>query len=215
MIHREGYKTILWATFGLVLVYSSCYFLYPKYTFGAISVACVSTVLWLFVLQFFRNPSVCVPQQSNVVVAPAHGKVVVIEKVMHQGKEWIQVSIFMSPFDVHVNRSPISGVVKKVEYFAGSHRPAWQPKASLQNERTYIEIQNEHILIAMRQIAGAMARRIVCYLKQNETVSLGQEIGFIKFGSRVDVLMPTWVDLQVELNTSVVGGKSVLATYTT
>ncbi len=213
MIHKEGYKSIFIATLVLFFWYGMAYFLYQRHFILGLGWGILGTALWAFVVQFFRNPKVDVPQQNNIILAPANGKVVVIEKIQHQNKEWIQVSIFMSPLDVHVNRSPVSGIVKKVEYYAGTHVPAWKPKASLENERTYIEIQNEHVLIAVKQIAGAMARRIVCYAKENETVQKGQEIGFIKFGSRVDVLMPVHVHVQVHINDAVIGGESVLAIY--
>ncbi len=213
MIHKEGYKSIFIATLVLFFWYGIAYFLYQWHFILGLGWGILGTALWAFVVQFFRNPKVDVPQQNNIILAPANGKVVVIEKIQHQNKEWIQVSIFMSPLDVHVNRSPVSGIVKKVEYYAGTHVPAWKPKASLENERTYIEIQNEHVLIAVKQIAGAMARRIVCYAKENETVQKGQEIGFIKFGSRVDVLMPVHVHVQVHINDAVIGGESVLAIY--
>lgn len=213
MIHKEGYKSILIATLVLFLWYGIAYFLYQRHFILGLGWGILATALWAFVVQFFRNPKVNIPQQNNIILAPANGKVVVIEKIQHQGREWIQISVFMSPLDVHVNRSPIAGTVKKVEYYAGTHVPAWKPKASLENERTYIEIQNEHVLIAVKQIAGAMARRIVCYAKENETVQKGQEIGFIKFGSRVDVLIPVHTTVQVQINDAVIGGESVLAIY--
>jgi phosphatidylserine decarboxylase len=213
MIHREGYKTIFIATFILIIWYVVAVYLYQQHFLVGISWATLGTAVWVFIIQFFRNPKINIPQQNNIILAPANGKVVVIEKIMHDNKEWIQVSIFMSPLDVHVNRSPITGTVKKMEYFAGTHVPAWKPKASLENERTYIEIQNEDILIAVKQIAGAMARRIVCYAKEEKLVQQGQEIGFIKFGSRVDVLMPVNVQIKVKINEAVTGGESILATY--
>ncbi|MCS7075508.1 MAG: phosphatidylserine decarboxylase family protein [Bacteroidia bacterium] len=213
MIHKEGYKTILIATVVLLLFYVGAYVLYSVQSIVSVSLAVVSTAVWFFIIQFFRNPRVNIPKQGNIILSPANGKVVVIERISHQSKVWIQISIFMSPLDVHVNRSPIKGIVKKVEYFAGRHIPAWKPKASLENERTYIEIQNKQIEIAVKQIAGAMARRIVCYLKQNDVLDAGQEIGFIKFGSRVDVLIPPQAQVQVTLDTHVIAGESILATY--
>jgi phosphatidylserine decarboxylase len=213
MIHKEGYKSIFIATVVLFTWYIAAYFLYQWHFMIGMGWGLVGTAIWVFIVQFFRNPKVNTPKQNNIILAPANGKVVVIEKIQHQNKEWIQLSVFMSPLDVHVNRSPISGTIKKVEYFAGTHVPAWKPKASLENERTYIEIQNEHILIAVKQIAGAMARRIVCYAKENETIGIGQEIGFIKFGSRVDVLMPAHIQIQVNINDAVKGGVTILATY--
>lgn len=213
MIHKEGYKSIFIATVLLFLWYIIAYFLYQWHFMAGLGWAVAGTAIWLFIVQFFRNPKVNIPKQENIILAPANGKVVVIEKIQHQGKEWLQLSIFMSPLDVHVNRSPVSGTVKKVQYFAGTHIPAWKPKASSENERTYIEIQNEPILIAVKQIAGAMARRIVCYVRENEMVQAGQEIGFIKFGSRVDVLMPAHVHIHVKINDAVTGGETILATY--
>lgn len=213
MIHKEGYKTIFIATILLLLWYGIAYGLYQKHFIAGTIWAITGTALWIFIVQFFRNPKVNIPAQSNVILAPANGKIVVIEKIQHQNKQWIQISIFMSPLDVHVNRSPITGIIKKVEYYAGTHVPAWKPKASSENERTYIEIENNSILIAVKQIAGAMARRIVCYAKEQDTIQAGQEIGFIKFGSRVDVLMPVHAHIQVKINDVVTAGESILAYY--
>lgn len=213
MIHKEGYKSIFIVTVILFFWYFIAYFLYQQHTVAGIGWGIAGTMVWVFVVQFFRNPKVNIPKQDNIILAPANGKVVVIEKIQHQNQEWIQLSVFMSPLDVHVNRSPISGTIKKVEYFSGTHVPAWKPKASLENERTYLEIKNEHILIGLKQIAGAMARRIVCYATENQEIKMGQEIGFIKFGSRVDVLMPVQVHIHVQINDAVTGGESILATY--
>lgn len=213
MLHKEGKKTIFIATILLILWCIVAYYLYQQHPFIGISWIIIGILLWIFIIQFFRNPKINIPKQDNVILSPANGKIVVIEKIIHQNKPYIQISIFMSPLDVHVNRSPITGVVKKVEYFEGTHVPAWKPKASLENERTYIEIENASISIAVKQIAGAMARRIVYYVKEQSTLQAGQEIGFIKFGSRVDVLMPEGVQIEVKLQDSVKGGETILARY--
>lgn len=167
------------------------------------------------VLQFFRNPAVLVPVNTKLVLAPADGKVVVIEET--QENEYlkdrrIQVSIFMSPINVHVNRNPVGGVIKYMKYHPGKYMVAWHPKSSTDNERTTIVYQMANGLeILTRQIAGAMARRIKWYVKQNDAVIQGEEFGFIKFGSRVDVFLPLDAKLMVQIGDKTKGGQTVLA----
>lgn len=156
--------------------------------------AAVSILIFLFFLQFFRNPSRPISTESDsLIYAPADGKVVVIEETFESEyfkDKRLQVSIFMSPLNVHVNRSPIGGTVKYVQHHPGKYLVAWHPKSSTENERTTTVIEGEKGEVLMRQIAGAAAKRIVNYLQPRQTVAQGEEIGFIKFGSRVDLLLP-------------------------
>lgn len=176
----------------------------------------ISVLLFLLVLQFFRNPVRLIPDCDNeLVYAPADGKVVVIEETDEQEyfhDRRLQVSIFMSPVNVHVNRSPVSGLVKYFRYHPGKYLVAWHPKSSSENERTTTVIatpRNTEIL--MRQIAGALARRIKNYLTEGDRVEQGVDIGFIKFGSRVDLFLPIGTELEVSLGDKVKGNKTVVA----
>jgi len=177
----------------------------------------IGFLFWLFIVCFFRYPPRQVEISENNIYSPADGKIVVIEKVVENeyfNDERIQLSIFMSAFNVHVNWYPISGIVKYLKYHAGSHLIASHPKSSSKNERTSLLIEssgNRKLLI--RQIAGMVARRIVYYSVEGDIVSQGKQLGFIKFGSRVDIFFPTDIKLNVELNQKVTGAKSVLATF--
>jgi phosphatidylserine decarboxylase len=212
--HKEGYVSLLIAILvsaliiwlgklsGLEIVF-----------FLSIGLA---AFLLIIILQFFRNPTRPMPEISDSkVYAPADGKVVVIEKVFEKEylkKECWQVSIFMSPLNVHINRNPVNGKVEYLKYHPGKYLVAWHPKSSELNERytTVYDMGDQQILI--RQIAGALARRIVNYLKPNDSVQQGQEMGFIKFGSRVDVFVPLNAKIEVELNQVVRSPMSLLAT---
>jgi phosphatidylserine decarboxylase len=171
--------------------------------------------LFLFCLQFFRNPTVTVTQNPKHVLAPADGKVVVIEETEeteYLNEARIQISIFMSPINKHINRNPVSGTIKYLKYHAGKYLVAWHPKASTDNERTTIVYELPGGLqILIRQIAGAMARRIKYYIGMNDSVEQGEEFGFIKFGSRVDVFLPTDAKILVEKDQKTEGGITVLA----
>jgi phosphatidylserine decarboxylase len=175
----------------------------------------LSFLLFVIILQFFRSPSISISKNEKQVLCPADGKVVVIEKTLE--REYlkdarIQISIFMSPVNVHINRNPISGVVKYFKYNPGKYLVAWHPKSSTDNERTTIAVENSAgITVLFRQIAGAMARRIVWYVKEGDTVDQGEQFGFIKFGSRVDVFLPLDSKIKVELGEAVRGGVTVLA----
>ena len=180
-----------------------------------ITTACL-VVFGLF-LQFFRNPSRHTEVNPHHVIAPADGKIVVIEEVdepEYFKDRRIQVSIFMSPFNVHVNRNPVSGSVSYFKYHPGEYLVAWHPKSSTENERTTTVIRNaagEEILF--RQIAGAVARRIRWYVQEGDAVEQGQEMGFIKFGSRVDVFLPLDAEVNVAIDQITRGGETVLATF--
>jgi phosphatidylserine decarboxylase len=177
----------------------------------------IITLLFLIIiLQFFRNPKRTVELNKNHVLAPVDGKVVVIEEV-YEGEYFkdnrLQISIFMSPINVHVTRYPISGLIKFSKYHPGKFLVAWHPKASEENERTTIVVENETFgAILYRQIAGALARRIVNYAEEGMQVIQGADAGFIKFGSRVDIFLPLGTPVNVILNQKAIGGKTIIAT---
>jgi len=215
--HREGYPTlIVVALFVLILHLLLNYFVADiawLHWFGY----AVSAFLLIMVLQFFRSPIRKIEVNENQILAPCDGKIVVIEEV--EEKEYIngkrrQVSIFMSPLNVHSNRYPIGGKVSYYKYHPGKYLVAWHPKSSTENERTTIVVE-DHLKrsVLFRQIAGALARRIVFYGKENETAKQGSECGFIKFGSRVDLLLPLNAKVNVQLEEKVVSGQSIIATF--
>ena len=211
-IHKEGIKIIL-----LVLAVSALILLGAYYLNDAIFYFCV-VGLFVFnylVIQFFRNPIRTIEKfDNNIVYAPADGKIVVIEKTIESeyfNDKRIQISIFMSPLNVHVSRYPIVGTVAYVKYHAGKFLTAWQPKSSTENERATIVIDNGKNKILLRQIAGAVARRIITYSKVGDTAIQGEDLGFIRFGSRVDIFLPLDAEIKVELNQIAIGNKTVLA----
>ena len=179
------------------------------------AILAVSILLFLLVIQFFRNPSRPTILDNANAVSPVDGKVVVIEEVFE--KEYfkdkrLQISIFMSPVNVHVTRHPVGGIVKFSKYHPGKFLVAWHPKSSEENERTTVVVENPVMgEVLYRQIAGAMAKRIVNYAKEGEEVTQGSDSGFIKFGSRVDVFLPLNTKVKVKLNDKVKGGVSVIA----
>ena len=174
-----------------------------------------SIIIFLFIVSFFRSPKRDFTISHPQIICPADGKVVVIEEIFdteYFNDKRLQVSIFMSPANVHINRIPMSGEVQYSKYHKGKYLVAWNPKSSTQNERHSVVIKNEGAAILVKQIAGALAKRIVNYLKVGQQVTQGAEMGFIKFGSRVDVLLPTDATIDVRLNQLVKGGVTVLAT---
>ena len=213
MIHKEGTPTIILTLLFICILNAVIYFLgcgeVLKWA-GYI----VSALLLYIVLQFFRNPRRKTPKNDSHIISPADGKVVVIEEVMEEEyfhDKRLQVSIFMSPFNVHVNRYPINGAISYYKYHPGKYLVAWHPKSSTENERTTVVVKNSKSEILFRQIAGALARRIVFYGKQNDVVEQGSQCGFIKFGSRVDLFFPVGTKLNIKLNDVVAGGESVIA----
>jgi len=174
-----------------------------------------SVVIYLLVLQFFRNPSIVMPTDERLVYAPADGKVVVIEETIEE--EYLkekrrQISIFMSPVNVHINRSPINGTIEYFKYHPGKYLVAWHPKSSLENERTTLVVAEPRgAKILVRQIAGAVARRIKWYVKEGDPVVSGGEFGFIKFGSRVDVFLPLDAEVLVKVQEKTKGGRTPIA----
>lgn len=211
MIHREGYifLTICILILAALSWAGSMYLGYWAWMLYILSIG-----LTLFLLYFFRNPDRHISAVSeDLVYAPADGKVVVIEETTdteYLKDRRIQVSIFMSPLNVHVNRNPVSGSVLYQQYHPGKFMPAWNPKSSLENERTTIVYETPRGKVGMRQIAGALARRIVCYLKQGQEVRQGDDMGFIKLGSRVDLLLPVSTEIKVKIGDVVKGNITVI-----
>ena len=213
--HREGYSSIVIAGVAALGLLITVMLLFPDAAIWHFITAGLGIALLIAILQFFRHPERESPEGTRLVLAPADGKVVVIEETgesEYLKDRRIQLSIFMSPVNVHVNRCPITGTVKHIRYFQGKYLVAWHPKSSTENERTTIVIEHATgVEVLFRQIAGAMARRIRWYLKEGQEVSAGEEMGFIKFGSRVDVFLPPGTRINVALGQKVRGGETVLA----
>lgn len=214
-IHREGYKTIAITT---LLVGALNIFLYwylgTSMLWLCSIVLVVSLIFLLFIVSFFRIPSRKLTLDDGLIIAPADGKVVVIEETVDDEyfkTKRLQVSIFMSPANVHVNRNPISGEVVYNKYHKGKYLVAWNPKSSTENERHSAVIKKGDKEILVKQIAGALAKRIVNYLEVGQHVKQCNELGFIKFGSRVDLLLPVGTKVEVALNQHVQGGVTVIA----
>lgn len=215
-IHREGYKSIAIATllFGALNIIFYWYF-GTTMLWLCMALVVFSLIFVLFIVSFFRIPSRNLTINKNSIVAPADGKVVVIEETTDEEyfkDKRLQVSIFMSPANVHVNRSPISGEVIYNQYHKGKYLVAWHPKSSTENERHSVVMKNEKTEILVKQIAGALAKRIINYLEVGQKVSQADEMGFIKFGSRVDILLPVGTRVNVALNEIVKGGVTIIAT---
>ncbi|MEO7800621.1 MAG: phosphatidylserine decarboxylase family protein [Ginsengibacter sp.] len=215
-IHKEGYTTI--AISALLFGALNMIFFYFFSASMPVSVwifFAVSLIALLFVISFFRIPLTNLTLDPHQVIAPADGKVVVIEEVFDEEyykDKRLQVSIFMSPANVHVNRNPISGEVLYSKYHKGKYLVAWHPKSSLENERHSVVIKNNSESILIKQIAGAVAKRIINYLQVGQNVEQGAELGFIKFGSRVDLLLPLSAKVNVTLNQTVKGGVTLIST---
>jgi phosphatidylserine decarboxylase len=214
-IHKEGTASLIISGITLTIIYSLFKFLIPSATAFHVILLIVCIVLFLIVLQFFRKPTRKTTINPNLIIAPADGKVVVIEEVVET--EYFngprkQVSIFMSPFNVHINFNPLSGNVSYFKYHPGKYLVAWHPKSSTENERTTVVVKHQGgTEIMFRQIAGALARRICWYLNTGDTVTQGQEFGFIKFGSRVDIFLPLNARILVNLDDKPVGGVTAIA----
>ncbi len=214
-IHREGYRTILYTAIFLGLFNALTFkFICCAYCWIPFSLLIISIALWLFIISFFRIPGRKYTIDDNLIIAPCDGKVVVIEEAFDEEyfkEKRLQISIFMSPANVHVNRNPISGEVVYEQYHKGKYLVAWNPKSSTENERHSAVIKKDGKEILVKQIAGAVAKRIVNYLKVGQKVQQTEELGFIKFGSRVDLLLPIGTKVNVKLNETVKGGVSVIA----
>ncbi|MGW9685588.1 phosphatidylserine decarboxylase family protein [Flagellimonas sp. 2504JD1-5] len=214
MFHREGQKIIIITFFIVVAIVLSAHF-YIDIEWIKIAVQIAALIFLILILQFFRNPRRLVTPNFDEILAPVDGKVVVIEEVEEteyfKGKRK-QVSIFMSPLNVHVTRYAASGTVTYSKYHPGKYLVAWHPKSSTENERTTVVLHTPKFgEIGYRQIAGALARRIINYAEEGEQVTQGQDAGFIKFGSRVDLLLPLDCDIAVKLGQKVVGAKTCIA----
>ena len=216
-LHREG-RVIIPVSFVILAgIWSAIYFPFLQnssvWPLGMILLF-AGLIFFGFILNFFRNPKIDVVTDPEAIIAPADGKVVVIEEIEdpHYFKGKVtQISIFMSPLNVHVNRNPISGEVKYHRYHKGKYLVAYNPKSSQENEQTMFVIGNPDWEVGFKQIAGAVARRICWYIKEGDQVEQGQEMGFIKFGSRIDVLIPLGTEILVDLEQPVQGGITVLA----
>ncbi len=213
-IHKEGFKTIIISFLALTVIVWIVNISLPQFPIITIILGSIAFLFWLGIVSFFRYPKFTVVENPSQVISPADGKVVVIEKVKMSeflDDERIQISIFMSPANTHLNRYPISGKISYFRYHPGKHLVAWLPKASTDNEQTSIALENSKLTIMVRQIAGAVARRIVCYSEEGQEVKQGDQLGFIKFGSRVDVFLPFHAEIQVSLEENVRAGKTILA----
>ena len=216
-IHKEGYKTLaISAIIFAILNLVSFYFISFYAPWLSWLIFFITLFLLLFLISFFRVPSRNLTTGSDLIVCPADGKVVVIEEmfdVEYFKEKRLQVSIFMSPANVHQNRNPVAGEVIYNQYHKGKYLVAWDPKSSTDNERQSVVIRNEKGEVLVKQIAGALAKRIINYLEVGQQVEQSDEMGFIKFGSRVDVLLPMGTKNNVHLNQMVKGGVSVLGQW--
>lgn len=213
-LHREGYKYILLASLFWLIAGLVAYRFLAAWPWLVYAINFILFLLWFWIIWFFRIPARTHSEGEQMVVSPADGKVVVIEETFEPEyfkDKRLQVSIFMSPLNVHINRSPITGIVKYMQYHAGKYLVAWHPKSSTENERTTLVIENERITILLRQIAGALARRICFYVKEGQEVKQNEEFGFIRFGSRVDVFLPAGSVVDVKIGQVVKGGITVIA----
>lgn len=212
MIHKEGKKPLL----STIIVFTILSLIFQRFLPAVFPyLAVLLLVVFLVYLNFFKNPNRSIEQiEEDIILAPADGKVVVIERVIETEflkTEVTQVSIFMNPLNVHVNRNPVSGVVKFFKYHPGKFMPAWEPKSSTENERTTTVYENKNGLLLMRQIAGALAKRIVWYIKEGDQVNQGADMGFIKLGSRVDLFIPDNFEILVGLDQKSIGNRTVIA----
>lgn len=214
-IHKEGYKILAFGFILLLVLNIGVNIVWSDFTLLKWVFVFCSSMLYIFLLFFFRLPTRHIEADPGLVYAPADGKVVVIEETIENEyfKDMrLQVSIFMSPFNVHCNRYPVSGKVKYTCYHPGQNMVAWHPKSSELNERSTIVIETSSgVEIMIRQIAGAMARRIVTYSKDNQEISQGDELGFIKFGSRVDLFLPLGTEIEIPILQQVKANKTILA----
>ena len=214
-IHKEGYVSITAATIVAAVSVVGANYYFPEQTIfhylGYLSLL----VCWIIILRFFRMPFRELVQNADIVLCPADGTIVAIEEVFVEeffNAKRLQISVFMSPNNVHVNRYPVAGKIVYTQYWPGSFLVAWHPKSSTENERNTVVIDHpQYGPIMVRQIAGALARRIKCYSRTNERIEQGRELGFIKFGSRVDLFLPLDSEIKVILDQKVQGGITVIA----
>jgi phosphatidylserine decarboxylase len=212
-IHKEGHSLLAVSAGVLAILNFALWYLLPGWAFWLL--LGLSVALFLIILQFFRNPvREVLVADKHLVYAPADGRICVIEEVVENeyfNDKRLQVSIFMSPFNVHVNRNPVSGMVHYFRYHPGKYLVAWHPKSSTENERTTVVYDLGGAEILMRQIAGALAKRIKWYISEGDAVQQGRDMGFIKFGSRVDLFLPLDAQVEVTMNQMVKGNQTVIA----
>jgi phosphatidylserine decarboxylase len=215
--HKEGYPTLAFILVVIVVINGITYSFFAEYEVVLWLGRLLSLFLLIVVLQFFRSPNRSIQQNEQQVLSPCDGKVVVMEEVIEDevlNEKRKQISIFMSPINVHSNHYPISGTVKYFKYHPGKYLVAWHPKSSTENERTTVLVENnKKKSVLFRQIAGALARRIVFYGKEGDAAEQGAECGFIKFGSRVDLFLPLDAKIKVQLEEKVTAGKTVIAEF--
>ena len=212
-IHKEGWKIVLGTFLAVLSINLITNFIFNAGKTVSWFIFAVTFSIFAFVTYFFRNPKRNIITDDDKIICPADGKVVVIEEVYEPEyfeDKRLQVSVFMSPANVHVNRAPIAGEVKYSKYHDGKYLVAWHPKSSTENERTSLVIDNGSVDVLVRQIAGMVARRIVYYLNEGDTIEQGADFGFIKFGSRVDMFLPLDTKINVQLGQKVKGGITII-----
>lgn len=214
-LHREGKSLLISSLLLVITINGLVAYFFPENVYLRESIVVITSLFYLIILQFFRVPARHTEINPKHIIAPADGKVVVIEEVKEpeyfKGKRK-QISIFMSPINVHVNFNPISGIVSYFKYHPGKYLVAWHPKSSTENERTTFVVKHENgTEILFRQIAGALAKRICWYVKEGDAVTQGQEFGFIKFGSRIDIYLPLDAEICVNIGDKPVGSETVIA----
>jgi phosphatidylserine decarboxylase len=215
MITKYGYDVFFTiAAVCVVIIVIALLFVEPKsfrYSLIFVTIAFLS-----FTINFFRDPERVAPQGSKFIISPADGKVIVVKKVQEneylKAEAW-QISVFMSPLNVHVNRNPISGTVKHFRYVKGEYFAAFEDKASEKNEQSIVGVENNFGKVMFKQIAGFVARRIVCPLRPGDTVKVGERFGMIKFGSRVDVFLPISADVKVKIGDITTAGETILGEF--
>ncbi len=215
-IHKEGYNILITVMVFFIVANTLIFIFLASWKGFAVYFLIFSIIIYFLMLWFFRLPPRSVKQNDNLIISPADGRIVKIEETLENeyfNDKRLQVSIFMSPLNVHVNLFPIAGLVKYFKYHPGKYLVAWHPKASEKNEHSSVVVENGKHTLLVRQIAGVLARRIVCYARSGEQVQQGQELGFIKFGSRVDLFLPPDVKLNVKLDQKVFGKKTIIAFF--
>lgn len=216
-LHKEGKNTIIVAFLLLAPLTVALLFFGPVALWYRIPILLASLIFYFVIVRFFRVPDRVFTFKNGAIMAPADGEIVVVEEVFegeYLKEKCLQISVFMSPYDIHINWFPFAGKVRYLKYHPGKHLVAWHPKSSTLNERTSVCLETDNNkLVMIRQIAGAVARRIVCYAKIGETVKQNEELGFIKFGSRVDLFLPLSAKPNVKLKDKVVGGVTVVAEF--
>ena len=216
-LHKEGINIIIVAFFAIATLLTVLLIIGPKASWFQIPLSIAAVIFYALIVRFFRVPNREFVFDAGAVISPADGKIVIVEEVYEPEyiqEKCIQISVFMSPMNVHINWFSFDGVIEFFKHHPGKYLVAWHPKSSTLNERTSVCIKNKNgDLVMLRQVAGAVARRIVSHAKEGKKVNQNDELGFIKFGSRVDLYLPLSAKPEVELNDKVVGGRTVLARF--